>query len=151
MSFYRIGFSHPKKFKIFSWAIQKALKINYSHTYLVFEVRSTGQKVIYQATSKGVHCLEYESFKKDNVILDEISIVNEEGRVGALSFCISQLGKSYSTVAIFSILLNIKFGDGKKTFICSELVARALKLPISRPDLVTPRDIREYLENESKS
>lgn len=145
---YKIGFSRPKQFKFFSWAIQKVLKTKYSHTYLLFEVKSTGQKVIYQATAKGVNCLEYDSFKKDNIILDEIIITDEEGRVAALRFCIEQLGKPYSLSAVFSILFNIHFGDGQKSFICSELVARALNLPTDRPDLVTPRDIREYLEEK---
>ena len=143
---YYIGFSRPKKFKIFSWIIQKILKTNYSHTFLVFDVKSTGQKVIYQANIKGVNCLEYENFKKDNIILDEIYISNEKKQKNVLKFCISQLGKPYSVIALFAILFNIKFGDKTKSYICSELVSRALNLPLDRPDLVTPRDIREYLE-----
>jgi uncharacterized protein YycO len=144
---FSIGFSRPKKQKLASNTIQLVLNTNYSHTYLVFDVKSTGQRVVYQATLKGVHCLEYETFKKDNIIIDEIYIKDEESRTDALRFCISHLGKPYSLLAIFAILFNIKFGDGKRSFICSELVARALKLPVNRPDLVTPRDIREYLEN----
>lgn len=148
---FKVGFSRPKKQTIFSKLIQLIQGTEYSHTFITFDVRSTGQKIIYHATHKGVNCLEYKTFQEDNIILDEIEIESEESRTEALSFCISQLGKPYSLAAIFAILLNIKFGDNTKSFICSELVARALKLDLNKLDLVTPRDIREYFENESKT
>lgn len=145
MSTFAVGFSRPKKSNPFSSLIMKFMGTSYSHTYLLFDVNSTGQKVVYQANRHGVICLEYENFKAANVILDEIHIL-PENRASALSFCISNLGKSYSLLAVFAILLNIKFGDGTKHFICSELVARALDLKVNNLDTITPREIREILE-----
>lgn len=142
-----VGFSRPKKNNILSSLIMRFMKSNYSHTYLVFDVQSTGQRVVYQANRHGVTCIEYENFKKQNIILDEINIL-PENRATALKFCIANLGKPYSAITLFAILFNIKFGDGTKQFICSELVARALNLNIKNIDTVTPVEIRTILEEK---
>lgn len=147
MKICKVGFSRPKKTKILSSLIMKFMNTNYSHTYLVFDVGSTGQKIIYQANRRGVHCLEYENFKEKNTIVDEIDV--PAGNITeALRFCISSLGKSYSLLTLFAIALNIKFGDGSKGYICSELVARALGLDVPNLDTITPLEIRTLLQNK---
>lgn len=145
MRTFKVGFSRPKRFKLVSFIIQKFMKTKFSHTYLVFDVQSTGQKVMYHATRKGVHCLEYETFKKDNIIITEID-VPLENRTESLRFCINHLGKAYSFITLLAILLNIRFGDGEKSFICSELVARSLNLEVKNLDTVTPLEIKNLLK-----
>jgi uncharacterized protein YycO len=142
---FSVGFSRPKKRNVLSWLIMKVMGTNYSHTYLVFDVPATGQQVVMQANRRGVHCLEYSTFKKDNIIVDEINILNSN-RNDALKFCIKHLGKSYSILTLFTIMFKIKFSDNKRRFICSELVARALKLDIPNLDTITPKEIRKILE-----
>lgn len=144
MSTFSIGFSRPKKLNPLSWAIMKYMKTEFSHTYLVFTVPSTGQRVVYQANRHGVNCVSYDVFKATNIIVDEIEIVEQERQTEALRFCIDNLGNSYSMWALFAIVLNIKFGDGTKRFICSELVARALNLNIKYLDTVSPKQIKDY-------
>lgn len=147
MSTVSVGFSRPKNSNILSNAIMKVMGTNYSHSYLVFDVRSTGQKVIYQANRKGVHCLEYGIFQESNVIIDEL-LVPEDTRTEALRFCIANLGRPYSLYSLFAIYFNIKFGNGSRRFICSELVARALNLDIPNLDTITPKELRDILETK---
>lgn len=143
----KVGFSRPKKMNALSWLIMKIMGTTYSHTYLLFDVPETGQELVYQANRKGVHSIEYSTFKKDNNIIDEIFIPTENARIDALRFCITNLGQPYSFLTLISILFNIKFGDGRRYFICSELVARALKIEYKNIDKITPRDLREILES----
>lgn len=140
-----IGFSRPKTYNPLSWAIMKFLGTTYSHTYIVFTVNSTGQQVVYQANRHGVNCIEYENFKKINVIIEEIP-VSLNNRTSALKFCIDHLGKSYSILTLFAILFNVKFGDGTKYFICSELVARALGIERKNIDNITPLELKTIIE-----
>lgn len=145
MTSFAVGFSKPKKSNILSSLMMKFMGSKYSHTYLVFDVKLTGQRIIYQANKHGVTCIEYENFKKKNIILNEINIL-EENRAEALRFCISHLGKTYSIKTILAIALNVKFGDGTRRFICSELVARALRLEVKNIDTITPVEIHKILE-----
>lgn len=147
MGTFSVGFSRPKKPNIVSNIIMKFMGTKYSHTYLVFDVNSTGQRIVYQANRNGVHCLEYEHFKTVNTIIDEINVL-PENRTEALRYCISKLGKSYSFLTLLAVYFNIKFGDGTKRFICSELVARALNLQVSNLDTITPVELRQILEKQ---
>ena len=79
-----------------------------------------------------------ESFKLD-----------ERHRVEVIRYVIDHLQKPYSILNIFGIILHQMLGikwllDGRKAFICSELIALALdnKIQFKKPlDLVTPKDI----------
>jgi uncharacterized protein YycO len=141
----RVGFSRPKKMNPLSWAIMKVLKTNYSHTFLMFDVNTTGQQVVYHATHDGVNCLEFDKFLKTNMVMDMIVIDDLMRASEALRFCIAKLGSPYSYMTLFAVYFNIKFGDGDKALICSELAARALNVDVENIDLIDPKKLREYL------
>jgi len=149
----KCGFSRPKKWKPFSWAIMKVLGVNYSHAYLVFDVESTEQLVIYQANRSGVICTSFKSFAEHNTIVESIEIESKEKRTKALFFCIDKLGRPYSLLTVISIYLKKKFGinpkynDGENAFICSELVARALGINADYVDSMDPKELMELLKS----
>lgn len=136
-----IGFSAPKKFKIGAECIKLFMGTSYSHTYLKFN--RNGKTLVYHATSRGVVLVSYEEFCKYNKVIDEIETTNCEA---AEKFCQQYLGKPYSYISLLAVLFNIKLGDGKKSFICSELVVRAFDLPFKHSDITTPEQIRDYLK-----
>lgn len=138
-----IGFSKPKKFKLFSYLVRKVLKIPYSHVYIAFDVKN--HDILIHANFKGVNALCYESFLKENDIVDAFNVKEVFKESEVWSYAVSQLGKPYSVWNILAIWLGIPLKDGEKRFICSELVLRALNLQHKVPDNATPKDVYEYL------
>lgn len=140
-----VGFSKPKKFKLFSYLVQKILRIPYSHVYLIFEIRS--EDIMIHANYKGVNALSHKQFLKDNELIDVFEVTDSFCEISAWLYAINHLGKPYSFWNILAIWLGIRLKDGERRFICSELVIRALGIHASVPDNATPKDVYEYLSS----
>ena len=136
----------PKKFHLTSWLISKFIGAKYSHTAIVFRMKETGQDIVFHATRKGVYPVLLDDFRAKNKVIESKIILGEKREKKALHFCIEHLGTKYGFSTILSILFNIKFSDGNKRLICSELVAKALDLNLENLDQIDPKELIEILD-----
>lgn len=159
-----IGFSRPKGgFKPFSWLIRLIENTPYSHVYIKFYAKKYDRYLVYQASGTQVNFISQERFNEEEVIVKEFILeVDEISMNKMIQFAIDNVGAPYGVKEIFGLGLvllcrlfgkKIKnpFGDGTKSFFCSQLVDYILSGPLNRnitfdPDLVTPKDIYKYLE-----
>jgi len=156
-----IGFSYPKKFKLFAWLIAKWIKKDYSHVYIRFI--SSEQKIpsnIYHAANGMVHFLEFNNFKNKNTIIKEYELsISKEDRLKTLIHCMYLSGEAYGYLEIVKILItdilnffNVKLDTkNSKGYICSELVAALIEskfnLQINKPrHLLKPNDIEDLIK-----
>jgi len=155
-----IGFSRSSGFKPFSWAIRLFEGSKYSHTYVKLYNRHFNDFDIYQASKGMVNHVVEENFLKENTMVAEFSIpIEPKAKLELINLIRYKLGKPYSTLTIIGIFL-AKFGiksrrffKGEDSYICSELVARALKesglLPVEvhlDVDKATPKQLYEICD-----
>lgn len=147
-----IGFSRPKKWMPLSEAIMWWMGTNYSHVWFCMELPDIGKKIVLHANWKGVNVDDFDHFCMDNKLVSLVPVIDDDRAREATRFMISNIGKSYGYLSLLTIFLGIKFGDGKRTMICSELIARAFKLKGEWDyDSVTPEQIMEALAKEVKN
>lgn len=144
-----VGFSRPRKFAI----ISKLIRLyqggtEFSHAFLSIPSEGLERTLVYEASHFFVHFIGRDNFEKKNVITDEFQIeVTPEEKKELLQFCIDNCQKPYGIMELFGILFkDDKWKDGDKRFICSELVARAMK--ISNDDYITPKDLYEIIKKQ---
>lgn len=149
-----IGFSRPRRFKIFSALIMLFLGASFSHVYMRFYDDYTSKWIIFEASHGEVHLIEEFNWRLKNTVVREQSFeLDEKHRREVIRFVIDNLQKPYSFTNILGIVFHSLTGkkwflDGPKAYICSELIALALdnKIQFKKPlDLVTPRDIWEVV------
>lgn len=143
-----IGFSRPRKFKPLAATIMWWMGTNYSHVFFCMEPEGLDRSIVIHANHKGVNIDSLSNFCEKNKLVHIIKVRDEEQANNAMRFAIDHLGKPYGFLSMIAIFLGIKFGDGKKTMICSELVARAFKLGEGFDyNKITPEDILHSLQN----
>lgn len=155
-----VGFSKSKGFKPFSWLIRLFEGTKYSHNYLKISNNYFLDFDIYQASKNMVNHVVEKHFLEENAVVAEFSIpVDLEQKKAILNYARHKLGRPYSTLTIAGIFLS-KFGihinslfKGEQSYICSELVARALKDSGLLPtdiyldiDKATPKQMYEICE-----
>lgn len=159
----KVGFSRPKKFKIFAFLIMKILKINYDHVYIRLHSDTYERDLIYQASKTMVNFMGSDIFDDENIVVKE-SVINMEDQdyKAMMQFAIDNAGKPYGVMSavglgivklikqVFNKDINNPFGDGTTTWICDELVAYILKNFDSmnfnkNTDNLNPQDLYEQL------
>lgn len=147
-----VGFSKALKPTLIGNIIQKVMKTKYSHTY----IHLFNSNQIFEAEFVGVRLMGYDRWLKKSKVVEEVTIEMSDDRYSELlMFIAANKGKSYSTMQLFRILLR-KLGldvtrqNGDESYICSELVARALApelgLDTDNLDYITPRQIYEMVK-----
>lgn len=153
MKIVRIGFSTHKHFNVVSRLIQLVDGTRFSHVFVQFDISSTNQTVIYEASGLSVKFISYDnwSIKSMPVAYATFNLTDEQF-TRALKFIIENCSKSYGLMALIGLgvkrLFNLKtnpFKDGGNSFICSELVVKTLELPLNA-DEVHPSDVYNYLK-----
>lgn len=157
-----VGFSKPKKFKIFAWLIQKAYSIPYDHTYIRIHATKYDRDLIYQASKTMVNFMGVEHFLSENDVIREFSVnLSDENYIKMMQFAIDTAGTPYGFKSILGLAIqriafwcgkNIKnpFSDGKITEVCSELISTILiefgekELPKDVDDM-TPLDVYNFM------
>jgi beta-xylosidase len=137
-----IGFSRPKSFKIFSFFIRLYQGWTpYSHAFLSIPFTKFDRTIICEASHSDVHFIEQDRFKENNKITDQFEVeINESEYKDLMQFCIDNCQKPYGVTTIIGLFFRInEFKDSNKRFICSELVAKAMK--IGNDDYITPKDL----------
>lgn len=64
-----VGFSKPKKFRLFSWLTRIYQNTNFSHVYLNFN-----NNQIFEASYGDLHFIKVEDWEKRNKVIDSFPI-----------------------------------------------------------------------------
>ena len=111
--------------------------------------------MVFQASGLMVNYCNYEYFQKKSRVREEYEMeVSAEQYDKAMGLMASAAGKPYSMREIFGYLyvlaqrewrnkvVSNPFGDGDKSYVCSELAAESLG--IKDAESMTPEDLRRY-------
>lgn len=162
-----IGFSKPKKWKIFAALIMWFYDVPYDHVYVKFYSKRYDRDLIYQASKMMVNFMSPSVFEEENVVIQEFTLpISAKSKKKAMQFAIDNAGKPYGILeclglawikicANFGHKVKNPFGDGRTTYVCSELGAFILrdcdlKLP-DDPENLSPKDLYDFLTELSQS
>lgn len=163
-----IGFSKPKKLKVFAWAIMKGYRTPYSHVYIKFWSEKFQRNLIYQASHTMVNFMGNSIWNEENQVVREFNLdITEDNRTKMIQFAMDSVGKAYGIknacglawvriCEIFGKKVKNPFSDGGKTYVCCELVAHVIKEYASvdlHDDLddINPKEIYEILSQLSSA
>jgi len=161
-----IGFSKPRQFfKPFSWAIRAIERTSYSHVYIKSHSDSLDIDLIYQASGTQTNFMGIQHFKDHAKTLYEFEAdILEEKHKEFMRWAIENSGAKYGMKQPLGILLikvfNLSrnpFDNGRKAWVCSELVGFALEkfldITIEKESLETigPKGIFEICLKHFKS
>ena len=156
-----IGFSTSKsKWAIGAIIIRAFEGTSYSHTYMEFWSDTLFRSLIYQASHDMVNFMNLEVFEKTSKVIESYELcVTEEQYKKILGFCVDYIGVAYGKLDLIGIGLarishqlgfteNNPFKDGKKSFVCSELMGYVLKIlgsefDVDELEIQGPKFIRE--------
>jgi len=160
-----IGFSRPRRFKVFGWMIMTAYGTNYDHVYLRIHSESIERDIIYQASKLMINFVGSAVFESENEIVKEFEIsISSEHKKSLMQFAIDNAGKPYSfreVLGLAWVRLNALFGkkisnplrDGQNAYVCSVIQAYILEnytgdnIPGDFED-VSPKDLYDYLTSK---
>lgn len=132
-----IGFSTKDAF--LSGLIRKIENSEFSHVFIKWHSDSYERDIIYQASGFEVNFIGTDLFLKHSKIIKEIQLeISDEEFKSCMQFCIDNSGIPYGIKQLFGMgyvkLMklfgkNIKnpFRDGKKSYVCSELIGVLLE------------------------
>ena len=151
---YVIYFSRPRRWDIGSWIIQKTQNTPFSHVAIYYDEK------VYESTLRDIKPGQsLKDWLEYNAIVMRVDVDFPEGwtnyrRLKFQSLLQFAMEQPYSLSQIFGIWLSDRLGlksnpfpNGRNAYICSELVAQALRhtgvnLPrFKRRDLITPKDL----------
>lgn len=151
-----IGFSKAKsRFAILSKLIQLVEGTPYSHAYIRFQEQVSCREIIFEASGMAVHFTTLEEFEARDILVEEYYVnIPDAEYLGLFNFMLDRLNIKYGVMELVYIsikkLTGIKVspGDGEKTDICSELVARVcqylgMKVP-GNLDYETPKKLNKF-------
>lgn len=159
-----IGFSKPKKFKIFAWIIMKLWNRPYDHVYCKFHSDTYQRDIIYQASKTMVNFMGTNVFLEENIIYKEFNLnINDVQYIELMQFAIDNAGLLYGIIPAIGLgiqqlvwdllqkYIKNPFANGEKGWFCSKLITFIVEnfttVNFSKPiDLTSPRDLLELLE-----
>ena len=153
-----IGFSRPKKWKVFSWLIMAVERTNYSHSFVTWKDENIQRRKIFEAVGAGVRIIGNILFKQKAEITEIYNFkVSEEVVIWLEQYAHDQSGKPYGYKHVIGLLLmriysafGFKianpFKDGDYSQICVEAGAYVLEkgLGVDLPGNVEDYGLREY-------
>lgn len=160
-----VGFSAPKKWKIFAWMIQTLYGTPYDHVYVRIHSDTYERDIIYQASKTMINFMGTTVFESDNVIYKEFSLeISLENKKAMMQFAIDNAGKPYSwkealglgivkICALFGKKIENPLKEQNTEYVCSTLAAYILKnyldenLPEDFEDC-GPKDIYDFLSSK---
>lgn len=157
MTDFVIGFSTPKKFRLFSWLTKVALNTPYSHAYVAFFSESYDRKLIYQASGLAVNFIGESMFAGLENVVGEFTLpVSDSLKTEIIQKAIDTVGEPYGIMHILGLAIYLvckKFGktikvpfQNNSTLVCSQLAAKVIKeispaYPQLDPETATPKDV----------
>jgi hypothetical protein len=154
-----IGFSHPTKFSLHAWIIEKVDNASFDHAYLRFHSDSLNRDIVYQSNWRGVEFIGSTLWQTTATPVEEYTIaVDDTEYTSMMQFCVDNCGVSYgylATIGAGLVKLGIcktnPFSSGLKTEFCSEIVARCLNVvdpaqfQLDAAN-ITPNDLNQLLK-----
>lgn len=132
-----IGFSRPKAwFSPLSWLIRAFDSFApFSHVYLQYMDRRTGECLVYEASFFGVRFVnKHIHMKKVKTVSRELYYLSDEQQLRLEKICQQYTGSSYGVTQILGMAVQILFrlkknplADGDASNVCSELILRILE------------------------
>lgn len=134
-----IGFSRALGFAPLSDLIRWVERTDFSHAFVRVRSESLNRDLIYEATGKGVYFVGSEAFKHRAQIIKEFPIlISTEAKNNLLRWAVDTSGRPYGTIQLLGLAIKrlaallgkqIKnpIINGRRSYICTELVAEALK------------------------
>lgn len=158
-----IGFSYHKG-AVVSELIKFVEGSKYSHVYI--RRQSKYGEYVYQASGLQVNFMNIDIFKVNNIIVEEYEFeLPDDKKEKLISFFMQYCGTNYGLTSLFKILAVLAFqrlgrklklkGDGKETFICSELGAlfceEIIGIIIDEDlDFITPKALNPIVKAHGK-
>lgn len=154
-----IGFSTGKTClaKLIRWVTKSQV----SHTYIKLKTHfESPSHLIYQASGITVNVESLENFMGHATVIEELSIsISDQKYDELLAFLLTKLGRPYSMWQLLGmawVLMMRNFGitvrnpgrDGDHSFVCVELVCRALDIP--NGEELTPQDLLDVLRSQQE-
>jgi len=155
-----VGFSSPRSFKPGAELIKLWQGgTTYSHIYLKMYLKKYNRFMVYECSHGSVRCLEAFNWARQNKITKEFTCqISEEKLDKTVATCIDLLAKPYGYFGLLKLVLAkickklfrsrwlSSWGDGMRTFHCSEFIARLLPEAVEyttekNPDHLEPVDI----------
>lgn len=160
-----IGFSKRKGFAPISKLIMQVEGTTHSHVYLQTLSNSLDRDLIYQASGSSVNFSGLRVFNQHNTTVTEYMLfITKEQQTKILQKAVDTVGTKYGAKQLVGMgivriakRLGIKiknpWGDGRATYICSELVAEifkdVLQLDFTQDlDSVGPKELEQFLINK---
>lgn len=162
-----VDFTSPKGkwFPIFSWLVRLFEWTRYSHVRIRW-VNSVGKELIYEASGSSVKMIGSYAVQQNPILVNvhhtyEFELDREQYRklISLLDYAYVHYGAwqivGIAAAKLFGLKKN-PFPNGKRTMICSELVAHFLnnvvgiEIPSEEFDLIGPRRIKEILDKRCK-
>lgn len=153
MAWLTIGFSSHSG--IFSSTIRLVTASKVSHTYIRIPNFYDNEDMVFQASGLSVNYCNYNYFKNKSKVKEEYEIdVSSDQYLAAMKLMSKAAGKPYSYREIlgyvyvlamrqwFDRRVSNPFGDGDKSYVCSELAAECLG--IKDAESMTPEDLRRW-------
>jgi hypothetical protein len=145
-----IGFSRPKKFKLFAELIMFADMAPFSHGFVKFKSAAWGTEFIYQSSGHRTNFMGGKSFRSINTIVEEYALQLDdeiEAKVGRL--CVEREGRKYPVLQVigkgivklascFGLSIKNPFSNGDEMSDCIEECAAILREGL---DIKTPLDM----------
>ena len=158
-----IGFSRSSgKLPIFSWLIMLFQRTNYSHAYMKFNSDNIDRTIVFQASGLKVNFIGLELFKTKEIIVKEFEIeISDESFNNIMKYAVDRAGQPYSLLqiintAIYMICRKSPFDNQIIGWDCSKLMADMLEKELGYNitedlDVISPKDLHDYLENYGKT
>jgi hypothetical protein len=102
--------------------------------------------LVIEANRHGVNAISLNNWLEKNVMVESVVMNDQEVVDRAFKFAIENLHVKYSSLTIIAIALGIRFKDGARRMICSEFIARALRMDVRNVDQINPKELLERLK-----
>jgi hypothetical protein len=151
-----IGFSHPRKFSLHGWIIEKVDGVPYDHAYLRFNLDKVQRNIVFQSIAVGVQLVSESEFEGLCTPLEEYQLyITEAQFISMFQFCIDKAGKPYGLLDVIGLgiakILNKigirksnPFYEGDANYFCSQIIAQCL-------DNIDPSQFNINADNTSPS
>jgi hypothetical protein len=127
-----IGFSKPKKWKIFSWLIMTGYNIPYDHVYIRWYSSKLNRDIVYQASGMTVNFMGQQFFDNNDVIEEFCIPITPGNKLAMVQFAMDNAGKPYGIKECFGLAwvricqlfgktIKNPFNADGTTYVCSEL------------------------------
>lgn len=157
-----IGFSHPAKFSLHAWLIEKIDGAPFDHAYLRFHSDNLDRDIIYQSNWRGVQFIGAILWSQTTTPVQEFSLQVPDDRYNKMmQFCVDNAGINYGYLGVLGQgirnlaakigwNINNPFNQSQSTEFCSQIVTNCLNVADPsqfnlNADNISPKNLNDIL------